>query len=136
MVDQEKISDESALAQVRTLFEAFEAEMEGEQEERFIKSLSKAVRKGRLEINGAGDDIKITQHFRKEIAGKRTVDWNWMRLGLGRSRVQMNTEGLGVFNQQYLIAAPMIGITSEEIYTMHPVDLSLVEDIAGFFQLL
>jgi len=132
-----KIGEESARAQVKVLFEAFEADVEeGERSQSVSKLLVKAVTRGRLEINGEGDGVKITQHFRKQVEGKSSVDWNWSRLGLGRSRVKVTDTGIGTFGTYYSVAAPMTGIAEDSILKMHPVDLSVLEDIAAFFQLL
>jgi len=100
----------------------------------FIAKLATAVSRGRLEVNGEGDEIVILQHLRKAVADTKTLTWNWSRLGMGKARVKIGTEGVVPFGQAYTVAAPMIGYDVVEIQKMHPVDLSLVEDIAGFFQ--
>jgi hypothetical protein len=138
-----KISEESARAQVVTLFEAFEKPLEVDGDEPgkkipdpYIAKLAEAVVKGRLEINGTGDEIEIKQHLRKSVNNKSSLDWNWYFLGLGKSRVKVDDKGIVPFTQAYTVASPMTGLELKDIYKMHPNDLSLLEDIAGFFQRL
>jgi hypothetical protein len=138
-----KISDESARAQVVTLFEAFEKPLEVDGDEPgkkipdpFVDKLAAAVAKGRLEINGTRDDVTVKQHLRNPVNGKSSLDWNWYFLGLGKSRVKVDDKGIVPFAQAYTVASPMIGLELQAIYKMHPNDLSLLEDIAGFFQRL
>ena len=134
------VSSESARAQVLRMFEAFEVDTETtgddgiKRPDQFIEKLARAVAKGRLEVNGEGDDIKIEQHLRREIGGQTTVVWNWSRLGMGKARVKIGSDGVIPYGQAYTTAAPMIGHEVAEIHKAHPVDLSLIEDIAGFFQ--
>jgi hypothetical protein len=137
----QKISKESADAQIKALFDAFEVdaydtdEKTGERRESpFVAKLSKAGQVGRFEVNGTGDDVKIAQHLRRAVGGRTTLDWDWSKLGMGKSRVKIGSDGVVPFGQAYMIASPMVGLEVSEIYKMHPVDLSLLEDIAGFFQ--
>jgi hypothetical protein len=135
-----KISEESARAQVLKLFDAFEVDLDVEADDGtinpdpFIEKLTSAARKGRLEVNGEGDEIIVTQHLHKAISGTKSLIWNWSRLGMGKARVKISSEGVLPFAQVYTTAAPMIGHDVTEIQQMHPLDLSLVEDIAGFFR--
>ena len=135
-----RLSEESAKAQVLKLFEAFEVPLEAENDDGvkaadpFIAKLTAAAVKGRLEVNGELDDVVVTQHLRRAVAGTKSVVWNWSRLGMGKARVKIASEGVLPFAQVYATAAPMIGYDVSEIQKMHPVDLSLVEDLAGFFR--
>lgn len=132
----QKISTESARAQVLKLFEAFEVATSDDdgKEDPFVKQLTKAVLAGRLVIDGELDDVKIIQHLRGKIGEQKSVVWDWHRFGVGRARVKYGSDGVAAFGQAYIVAAPMIGFEVTEIQRMHPIDLSLVEDIAGFFQ--
>lgn len=137
----QKISMESARAAVVSMFEAFELPLQIEDEKTlekkddpFISSLAKYVERGRLEITGEGDDIKIIQHLRRDLHGSKKLEWNWSRLGMGKARVRIGSDGVVPFGQAYTVAAPMVGFEAGEIQTLHPVDLSALEDIAGFFQ--
>ncbi len=131
-----KISDESAREQVLKLFEAFEVAAfdEDGNEDPHISTLTKAVKRGRLSIDDEGDDVKITQHFRGTLAGVKSVAWNWWKLGMGKSRVKVSQDGTSAYGNSYTVAAPMIGYDVTEIQKLHPVDLSIVEDVANFLQ--
>ena len=140
-VSKPKISEESARQAVIKMFEAFEIPIEDEDERthekrpnKFIPKLAAAVQRGRLEIKGEGDDIEIIQHLRKQAFGQKYFKWEWSRLGMGKARVRIGADGVVPFGQAYTVAAPMIGYDAGDIQTLHPVDLTLVEDIAGFFQ--
>lgn len=131
-----KISDESARAQILKLFESFEVPTldEDGKEDPFIAKLAGYVARGRLVVDGDGDDVKLTQNLRGTLAGAKSVVWNWSRLGMGKSRVKVSQDGTSAYGNSYTVAAPMIGYDVTEIQKLHPVDLSIVEDIANFFQ--
>jgi hypothetical protein len=136
----QRISEESATAQIVKLYEAFEVPLDVEgsdgirRPDPLAKKLAEAVVKGRFEVNGEGDEIQVKQHLRREIGGQKMIAWNWSRLGMGKARVKIGSDGVVPYGQSYTTAAPMIGHEAIEIQKMHPVDLSLVEDIAAFFQ--
>ena len=128
-----EISIEAAEQSVATLCDAFEII---DPRKRDLPTLVEAVAKGRLQIEGEGEDVVITQHLRRAIDGNRSLAWNWSRLGIGKARVKMGTDGIAAFGQTYQTAAPMVGLEVAKIQTMHPNDLSLLEDVVGFFNLL
>jgi len=129
-----QISKETAAAQVELLFEAFELDIDNKDLKDHLDKLTDYVQRGRVEILGSGDDIKIKQLLRKDCAGQKELNWNWSRLGLGKARIRWGTEGVTPFSQHYAVAAPMIGYETSDIMKMHPVDISILEDIASFFQ--
>ena len=129
-----KISNETAFAQVDALFEAFELDIADSKHDAHSVKLIEYVQRGRLEISGTGDEVTIKQMLRGTCAGQKELVWNWSRLGLGKSRVKINADGIMPFGQSYIIAAPMLGVETSDIMKMHPVDVSAVEDIASFFR--
>lgn len=91
--------------------------------------------RGRLEVTDAGDDVAVVQRFKRPVLGKASATWNWTRLGMGKMTIAISNEaGVKPYRQSYHVAAPMLGIEVDEILKMHPADLSLVEDVSGFFQ--
>lgn len=134
--EKKTISKESAEAQIRTLFEAFDLKTTndaGEEDKHFAKLVARA-RECKIEVTGNGDDVKIAQILRGTCGGAKTLDWNWSRLGMGKARVKIGEGGVVPYGQAYTVAAPMIGYETSDIQKMHPVDLSVLEDIASFFQ--
>ena len=128
------ISEETARAQVDLLFEAFELDTKDTERLAFVKKFTEYCQRGRLEISGSPDAVVVTQFLKKTVADQSQLTWNWNRLGLGKSRVRVGAEGVLPFSQAFTVAAPMIGYEVSEIQKMHPVDLSVLEDISTFFR--
>ena len=128
------ISQEAAEDQIITLYDAFDVPLDRGP----YPALVSAAMRGRLEIHGVGDDLKIQQRLKRTVAGQSILTWNWLRLGMGKSQMSFSqTEGatkLSVFDQAYKLAAPMTGIETTAIHGMHPSDLTVLEDVAAFFQ--
>lgn len=129
------ISRESAEEQIAVLYDAFDVpETDGPREK-----LIAAAMRGRLEISGSGDDIKIMQRLKRAVAGQSALVWNWSRLGMGKSRMAFQQIGgaivkLSMFDQAYKLASPMVGLEEKDIHGMHPADLTVLEDVSAFFQ--
>jgi hypothetical protein len=128
------ISKDAAEDQIGALYDAFDVPMERGPRDLLIK----AAMNGRLEITGAGDDIKIQQRLKRAVAGQSMLTWNWLRLGMGKAQMSFmqgdSGSKLAVFDGQYKMASPMVGIETTAIHGMHPADLTVLEDVAAFFQ--
>lgn len=134
--ERQTISKESAESQIRTLFEAFElpeTDEKGERDKHFAKLVQRA-QECRIQIDGVGDDVKLTQLLRGKCADVKTLVWNWSRLGMGKARIRVGSDGALPYGQAYTVASPMIGYEAADIQKMHPIDLSVLEDVASFFQ--
>lgn len=132
------ISKENAEAQVNDLFEAFEVDKDDRTDSfdprKFFDKFVRYVMKGRLEISGIGDDITIVQNLRRKVGDRTSFKWDWSKLGIGKARIKISFDSLALHSQNFQCAGPMIGEEVSTIQNMHPNDLSIVEDIAGFFQ--
>lgn len=128
------ISQEAAEDQIEALYGAFDVPLDKGP----YHALVAAAMRGRLEVTGAGDDLKVQQRLKRSVAGQSILTWNWLRLGMGKSQMSFTqTEGatkLSVYDQAYKLAAPMAGIETTAIHGMHPADLTVLEDVAAFFQ--
>lgn len=136
MEKKKTISKESAESQIRALFEAFdlaEKTEAGETDKHFAKLVQRAS-ECRIEVNGVGDEVKLTQILRGTCGGAKKFEWNWSLLGMGKARIRIGDQGVLPYGQAYAVAAPMVGYEPSEIQKMHPIDLSVLEDVASFFQ--
>lgn len=136
-----KVSKENAELQVQALFDEFEMERKIDPDdpdsEKYFPHMVKSVMRGRLEIVEEGAALQVRQIFKSDPRGKEKLvyEWRWRKLGIAKSRIGIvEKKGVELYGMSYKMAAPMLGLDIDQVCSLHPVDLSLVEVMAGFFQ--
>lgn len=91
--------------------------------------LIKAVMRGRLSIEESGTGIKIIQIPRKEIAGKKRIEYRELdAIATKASRRADTAEG-----QLLALMAALGSVPADEFDAMHPSDRRVVKDLGNCF---
>ena len=122
-------------AQVEMFFEYYDLDVEFIPEdiapilEAHRLGLVKAVMRGRLSIEESGSGIKIIQIPKKEIAGKKRIEYKELdALATKASRRADSPEG-----QLFALMAALGSVPEDDLDGMEPVDRRVVKDLGNCF---
>lgn len=133
-----KVSEEVAEEQLETFLDFYDidiASIDHKEVQAGLKlsasKVKRAIRKGKLSVELAGDSIKVIQTFKNTEGTEDTIDYTVIA---GRHKVAMKDKSdTDNYGKIYALMGSLSGLGEKAILKLKGADLGLVESLGGLY---